>query len=244
MSILPANAAVTETRKQREIREREGQILEVARQQLAEGGYHGLSMDRIAAEMEYSKGTIYQHFHNKEEILLALANEALGKRTEMFDRAAQHQAPSRQRLAAIGAAAEAFVERFPHHFVVEQIVRVSSIWERTSAERRQYMRTCEARCMAIVGGVVRDAVAAGDLTLPAESKPEEIVFGMWSMYFGAQTIMQSSDSLGEIGIVSGLTSLRMNQEKLLDGHGWQPLSTDQHDPDLTDRLKQELFGDE
>ncbi len=30
-------------------------------------GYHGLSMDRIAEALEYSKGTIYQHFSCKKK---------------------------------------------------------------------------------------------------------------------------------------------------------------------------------
>ena len=70
----------TTARKEKERRERESQILDVAREMLCRDGYLGLSMDRIASQMEYSKGTIYQHFQNKEEIILALANEALEKR--------------------------------------------------------------------------------------------------------------------------------------------------------------------
>ena len=156
---------------------REAQILEVARGHLLTGGYLGLNMDRIATEMEYSKGTIYQHFRNKEEILIALANEALHLRSSMFEKAAQYPGTSRQRVASVGAAAEAFVELAPHYFVVEQIVRASSIWEKTSSERREVMRNCERRCMAIVGGIARDAVAQGDLPMPRDLRPEEIVFG-------------------------------------------------------------------
>ncbi|MEM6331197.1 MAG: TetR/AcrR family transcriptional regulator [Planctomycetota bacterium] len=231
------------SRKQREIQDREAQILEVARGHLLDGGYLGLSMDRIAAQMEYSKGTIYQHFRNKEEILIALANEALHLRTTMFERASLFPGTSRERVAAIGAAAEAFVETAPHYFMVEQIVRASSIWEKTSAERQEVMRMCERRCMAIVGGIARDAVAHGDLSLPEGVRPEEVVFGMWSIYLGAQTISSSSDTLGEIGIHSPLTALRRGQNKMLDGYGWRPLSGEADYDAHMDRVKQELFSD-
>lgn len=238
----------TKTRKQRELRERESRILDVAKDHLLHGGYLGLSMDRIATEIEYSKGTIYQHFRNKEEILIALANEAQQKRTRLFDLAAQQPGRPRHRLAAVGGAAETFVERFPHHFMVEQIVRISSIWEKTSDERKNVMRSCERRCMEIVGGIVRDGIASGDLQLLDGMQPEDVVFGVWSLYYGAQTILTSSEPLQEIGIRDGLTVVRQSVDRMLDGHNWQPLAADFDYLSYTDRVKQtvlnEAFKDE
>ncbi|QDV77364.1 TetR/AcrR family transcriptional regulator [Botrimarina mediterranea] len=230
-----------ESRKQREIRLREAQILAVARDQILEGGYLGLNMDRIAAQIEYSKGTIYQHFRNKEEILLALVNDALDTRQRMFRVAAAIQAPDRVRLATIGAAAEAFVEHFPYHFKVEQIVRAASIWEKTSPERRELMQSCEKLCMSTVVEVVHHGVATGDLSLPEGVRPEEIVFGLWSIYLGSQIITHSSDTLGEIGIDNPIRSLRTNQHRMLDGYGWRPLSSDYDYSAHMDRVKAEMF---
>lgn len=232
---------VAETRKQREIREREARILAVARSHLTRSGYLGLNMDRIADEIEYSKGTIYQHFRNKEEILLALANEALDTRLRMFRSAADFDGPDRVRLATVGAAAEAFVEHFPHFFMVEQIVRVSSIWEKTSAERRELMERCERGCMATVVEIVHHAVEERSLRLPSEVIPEEVVFGMWSIYLGTQTIAKSSHALEEIGIANPTASLRKNQNRLLDGYGWAPLSGDFDYTGHMDQVKQERF---
>ena len=79
-------------------------------------------MDRIAAEMEYAKGTIYQHCPNKEEIIIALANETLAKRTEMFSRAAAFRGLSRERMLSIGVAYQLYIRLHPDHFDVEQIV--------------------------------------------------------------------------------------------------------------------------
>lgn len=233
-----------ETRKQREIRVREARILSIAREQLLESGYLGLNMDRIAAQIEYSKGTIYQHFRNKEEILLALANEALDTRLRMFRAAAAFEGPNRVRLATVGAAAEAFVEHFPYHFMVEQIVRAASIWEKTSEERRELMESCERQCMATVVGIVDDGVAAGDLSLPESIRPEEVVFGMWSIYLGAQTITHTSHALAEIGIDNPIASLRTNQSKMLDGYGWAPMSGDFDYPAHMDQIKRERFRHE
>ena len=119
------------TRKERQRLEREQRILEVASQLLLERGYLGLTMDRIAREIEYSKGTIYQHFSCKEEIILALALQTMEKRKELFQRASSFRGRSRERLQAIGVAAELFVRLYSDHFKVEQIIRSDSIWRST-----------------------------------------------------------------------------------------------------------------
>ncbi len=234
----------TITRKQREMREREGKILEIARPMFIEQGYNGLSMDRIAETLQYSKGTIYNHFSCKEEIIIALAIQAMEKRTAMFQRAAAFQGRSRERLLAVGTAAELFVQSFPDHFKVEHIIRTSSIWEKTSEKRRSVMRSCEHRCLGIVGGVVRDGVAQGDLQLPEDVAVEDLVFGLWSLSWGAYSIITTSDSLDELGIREPFTALRNNISTMLDGFNWKPLRHDYDYDAALERIRNEVFADE
>ena len=56
--------------KLREVRA--GLILDVAEEVLAEKGYHDTSMDEIAARTGVAKGTLYQHFPGKEDLVFAL----------------------------------------------------------------------------------------------------------------------------------------------------------------------------
>jgi AcrR family transcriptional regulator len=234
----------TSDRRQREREEREARILEMSRPMLLEGGYHTLNMERIAEGLEYAKGTIYNHFRNKEEIIIALAIQTQEKRAEIFGRAAAFNGSSRERLCAAGIAAELFVRNYPEHFQVEQILRSASIWEKTSEQRRVVMRSCETRCVGIVGGIVREAVENGDLVLPVGFTPEDMVFGLWSLTYGAHTIMSSSDSLNELGIKDPPRAVNTHMQMLLDGFGWKPLSME-HDYDkVAERIYQEVFSDE
>ena len=238
------NEMSTMTRKQKERQDRESRILEVSRPVVIKEGYHGLNMDRIADAVEYSKGTIYNHFSCKEEIILALAIETTERRTAMFHRAAAFQGRTRERMLAIGTAAELFVRLFPDHFMLEQIIRSASVWEKTSESRRNVMRSCENRCMSTVGGVVRDAIASGDLDLPENVTPEDVVFGLWSISFGAFAIIVTSDQLLQLGIRDPYDAYRVNVTKMIDGFGWGPLS-DEHDYDQTlSRIQNEVFPDE
>ncbi len=232
------------TRKQREVRDRESRILDVACEMLIEHGYHGLSMDRIAEVLEYSKGTMYQHFSCKEEIILALANASLTDRLALFRRAAAFPGRPRERIVAVGVASEFFVRLYPHHFRLEQVLRLSSVWEKTSPERRQFMHHCESQCVGCVSGIVRDAMASGDLTLPDGATPEQLVFGLWSMSFGAQTILASSTSLVDIGIGEPHRALALNQARLLDGYHWRPLSTEFDYEVTAERIATEWSADE
>jgi len=236
-------AVGTRSRKQREIAERHELILDVARELLLDGGYLGLTMDRVAARTEYSKGTIYQHFKNKEELVLALTVQTGGQRAALFERAATFRGRPRERFAAVGLAAELHFLLHPDHFKCEHIVRTSSIKDKIPPERHHELQLCEHRCVGAAMGIVRDGIASGDLELPGGLGPGDLTWGVWTMSVGAFSIMAAG--LGsELGIEEPLRALRQNQNRLLDGYGWRPLASE-HDYEATrDRIKQELFAEE
>lgn len=229
------------TPKQLEMRERESRILALGRTMLRETGYHGLNMDRIAETLQLSKGTVYNHFSCKEEIVIAVAIETMEKRVGMFQAAVAFRGCPRERMLAVSVASERFVRLYPDHFHVETIVRNHSVLAKTSEKRRMLMRSCEHRCVGMVAGIVRDAIAQGDLTLPESMSPEELVFGLWSLSFGAFSIAATSDSLREIGVRDPYETVRQHLSALLDSYGWQPLSTQIDEPALRDRILSEVF---
>jgi len=187
-------------------------------------------MERIADAVEYSRGTIYNHFSCKEEIVIALAEKGAAKRVEMFQEAASYQDGSRFRMLSICYAAERFVISFPDYFLFEQIFNLDSVREKTSHQRQQLIHTCEVQCMGIVTGVVRDAIAHDDLILPASITPERLVFGLWALTSGAYSLAFTSQSLPQIGVTDPYAVVRTHVCHLLDGYGWSPLS-DTHNVD-------------
>ena len=240
----PEAAVATLTRKQREVEQRERLILDVATEMVSARGYLGLNMDRIAEATEYSKGTIYQHFSCKEDVLIALAVEAHEKRISMFARAAAFDGHPRERLAAICVACELSVRLYPENFKIEQILRTASIWEKTSPDRQSVLRSCETGCMNIVAGIIRDALGQGDLILPAATGPEDLGFALWSMSYGAASIMTTSGRLDELGIGEPFACVRRSMTLMLDGYGWKPLSKDWDYPRTFERIHREVFPDE
>ena len=219
-------------------------ILHVARRMLMDGGYLGLSMDAIAAELEYSKGTIYNHFPCKEEIILALGVQTNEKRSAMFEHAASQPGNSRQRLMGIGVAAELFVRLYPNHFSVERLIRLASIWEKTSEKRQKTMHGSESKCLEIVSDIVRDAVSQDDLDLPEDVTPESLVFGLWSQTFGAYSIIVASENLQQHGVGDPYQSVRHNINMILDGYGWTPTSRDYDYMGEFEQIAAQVFPEE
>lgn len=229
-------------RKQREKKEREELVLRVARDLMLTRGYLGLTMDRIAQKAEYSKGTIYQHFSCKEEILMALSIQVMEKRCELFHRGALFKGRPRERIMAMGMGDELFARLFPDDLRSCLMMRMASIREKTSIERQVRLKSLEQRCMNIFAGIARDGIAQGDL--PAESNPETLCFSLWSISFGVYTLMKTDIPLSELGIEDPYEALNQSCHSLLDGYRWKPLSTDWDYEKSLERVRKEIFPHE
>src|SRR5262245_32065143 len=103
----------TLSRKDRERKNREELFLDTAAQMLLQEGYLGLNLDRLAFKVEYSKGTLYQHFKTKEDLILAIAARSMEQRHAFFTRAATLTGRPRERMTAIGLADLVFVRLHP-----------------------------------------------------------------------------------------------------------------------------------
>lgn len=211
----------TLTRKQQEIRQREQQILSTAGPLIRAGGLAGFSMDAVAKKMRYTRGTIYNHFPNKEDIVLSLAARAVQRRVDLFEFAIGLATKSRQRIAAIGIACEVYADALPDDFAVEQMVRHDSVWEKTSSSRQDLLTRCEGQCMQIVDGVLNDAVNCGDLPMTRNHSTADICFGLWSLIYGGLVLEQTSPSLSLMGIQDSRKAIRRNCNAMLDGLNWQ-----------------------
>jgi AcrR family transcriptional regulator len=233
----------TTTRKQREVQEREQVLLQVARKMLIEQGYAGLSMDQLAEVAEYSKGTIYQHFSTKEDLVTALAIESMERRVELFLRAEQFVGHSRERIVAIGVADEIFGRLEIHHYRSEFIIKLANLRDRASPERREALERLESACFGCVVRIVQMGIDSGDL--PPEINPRELVYSVFTMALGTHmTALNYCSMLTEFDIQDPVKLLLRGIHGLLDGFAWKPLRN-QWDYNVTyQRICTEIFSEE
>lgn len=88
-------------RKQREKEEMRALILDAARKIFLEKGYEHTSIRNIAEKIEYSPGTIYLYFKEKDEIFHALHEEGFRRLLEKMQ-PLEHVADPFERLKAMG----------------------------------------------------------------------------------------------------------------------------------------------
>ena len=90
---------------ERKEREREGVkdlILSAAREIFLAEGYENTSIRKIATKIEYSPGIIYNHFKDKNDLLLALHDKAFECKIEALFLSVQNMPDPLERLKATG----------------------------------------------------------------------------------------------------------------------------------------------
>ncbi|GHH27705.1 TetR/AcrR family transcriptional regulator [Streptomyces lanatus] len=89
-------------------------------------GYTRASMDSIAAEAGVSKRTIYNHYQDKEQLLLSVLQESThalsAHQQELIDRHLSDPADLRAGLLALGRALAAPQSGFEQHFALVRVI--------------------------------------------------------------------------------------------------------------------------
>ena len=237
-------AIATLSPKQREIIERDTLILEVARDMLLERGYFGLTMDRLAEASNCPKGTMYQRFGCKEDIILALAMQSLEHRSAMMARAGAFEGKTRERVLAFGEAVALFARLHPDESRILHIA-TGPIREKASMERVMALREKEHEMVGMLHSLLQEAVAKGELVLDREGATiEEMAFGIWALVEGSFTLIESGVPENTLGIRDPFTRMFRAFNVLADGYGWHPLFHERDWEDLLARVRRTIFPEE
>lgn len=103
-------------RKQREKVYREESILAAAKKVFLEKGLVVATIDDIAAEAELGKGTLYRHYRSKEDILLAINEQAVREIHQQYLEAVAGAGSGLEKILRLTRAYYAFVAANPVYF--------------------------------------------------------------------------------------------------------------------------------
>ncbi len=235
---------MTLSRKQREIAKRHALFLEIAENILAEEGFHMLSMERIAEVAEYSKGTVYQHFTCKEEILIQLCIHCMTTLNGLFERAAHFDCNHRDRVIAIFYAHQLWAMTGNNQTDMMMHLSMDGVREKVTEKSLQQHDQLEQNLVGLVNKIVLDAINDGELKKHKHIQAPEIVFGFWSLSSGGQMLQVCELPLEEFGISDANMALVRSLVLMLDGLDWQPLHNESHFKKLLKRFNTELFAEE
>jgi AcrR family transcriptional regulator len=103
----------TETREEIRLNTRE-KLLAAAAEEFAQKGYVGANINDISMAAGFAKGTVYNYFPSKHDLMLALIGEIGALHSSYIIQQVKREKTAAQRLKRFFSAGYEFVEKFPH----------------------------------------------------------------------------------------------------------------------------------
>jgi AcrR family transcriptional regulator len=229
--------------KQKEIQAREALFKQVARGILLREGYQGVTINRVAEETGFSKGTVYQRFGSKEELITAVGMECRAYLLETIRKAARFPGRPRERMVALGETMSFYTKYRQDNQRILKIIDSEAVLEHVPESQQAKMREYDIQVFMTVLGVIQDAVAVGDLVLHGENTPQGLCFVFWVMMDGSFDANMGGAPLREAGIEDPTGEIVRSGHYLLDGYGWHPLSTEYDYDALARRIRKTLMDE-
>lgn len=232
------------TGKQRELLRRDEYFLETARRIFLEEGYHALTMNRLAEITRFSRPTLYDRFGSKEGLLLEMGIRCQEELFRLVHRAANFPGRPRERMLAVGEAIRSYSRRYGDNMRIVAIISDEALAEKISPEQHARMRQLDRDGFNLLVRIVRDAETDGSLSLPDTVRPESLCLALWAVIDGCGAAMRGSAPLDFIGVTDPLYEVQESIQRMFDGYGWRPLTSEWDYDETLRRVKRYLQQEE
>ncbi len=150
-------------------------IIDAAMRMFVEDGYEKTSIRNIADKIEYSPGTIYLYYKDKDELLYAVQKEAFSKMLGAFQQHANSRSPWK-RLEQIAYTYVNFGIKHPDLYDLMFIIRAPM----NTAEKKGDWENGDA-CFNYLADTIRECMEKGLLRY---TDPRVAALSIWSMGHG------------------------------------------------------------
>jgi TetR/AcrR family transcriptional regulator, fatty acid metabolism regulator protein len=147
-----------------------GRILDAALDVFSDKGYHDASVDQIVEQSQTSKGSVYFHFPNKQELFLALVDKFADLLERRIIEAIEHEAAG---MARVSAALSACIGTFGKYRALAKIMLVQAVGLGSVFEEKRL--AIHQRFARLIQRYLEEAVSVGDIA-PLDS---EVVAHAW-----------------------------------------------------------------
>lgn len=161
-------------RERRQARTREA-IIQAAEEIVEARGPDALSMRDVADLIDYSASNLYEYFANKEELLAAVANEALMRLGTHVRQKSTGLAP-RERLLAYGRSYLEFARTHSELYLLTFGRRMTDFLQ-TDMEK-------VPSSYNLLLQLIKEGIEAGDFVPRPDFGLQEMAFGCWSLVHG------------------------------------------------------------
>ena len=222
---------------------REDEILDQALVIIEQQGLTALTMDKVVASVNYSKGTVYNHFSSKEDLYTALCNRNMRQLAKLFRRAVDIDTSERHKMTAIGFAYMLMVLLTPQSFTLMMNAK-TEIFEKATPERGEEHEALDNVLFTICNQVIQAAIAKKELTLKPGIDEQQATFSIYAMAFGTMGLLLKKDNACQSTMGGLMLEDRVlaHGNMIMDGLGWLAATTPESE--FIDHLKQQVFAEE
>ena len=173
--------------------ERENELIEIALEMIRASGVGAFTIDQLAESVPFSKGTIYNHFSSKEDLLAAACNRGLRTLHDLFLRAGQLGENTRERITGLCFGNLIYSKCYPVQFRLVISANLPSFFEKSSKGRIDDYQQLQAKLLDCVLTVVDDAIENQELPRQQQMDTRQIAFTIWSAVFGTIVLLHSEN---------------------------------------------------
>lgn len=168
----------TSERKEREKERKKALMLKAAEDVILEKGLDSLNMDDVARRAEVSKGSLYQYFRNKTELVLGICAKASSLLSRDISSVLTKDIPGIEMVYTMGATFLTFVGNHPEFF---RAMRFFDNLNEVELSESEYVAQCQANKERSFTSMVR-AIQIGiqDGTINPSYEPRELAVLLWA----------------------------------------------------------------
>lgn len=226
------------------IQAREEIIIACALDIIQESGFASLKMETLHKRANCTKGTLYNHFLNREDLLCEIATRFCNALMAYYQRLAPFEGSSREKMMALFLAYQIFCFNNPALFTCVVQLQNPSLLDRASKKHLDRYRKEEMHLVLHMTDIIREAIDEGDIEPKYKTKVFELAFTSWATAFGNVSLMMSSQRAFLALQSDKEDQLFLATNFALDGLGWLPLSNSFDFKKSWDKVGQNYFKDE
>lgn len=158
---------------------------------LAERGYEGFSLRRLAERIGYTPTTIYRYFRDKDELVIAVLLEGFAEFSAALRAAVDRSPDPFEQLDHLGRAYVRFGLEHPVMYRVLFMQR-ADVWQRIPPERLE--RECGENAFDLLQGAVQRAIATGRTRT---KDVEGAALSLWALTHGVVSLSLAMPNMAD-----------------------------------------------
>jgi AcrR family transcriptional regulator len=176
-------------RKLREFENRKNLILEAAKNLFSRNGFSNVTLEKIANEIEFSKGTIYSHFESKEEIYALILLEHLNILLNFLKQAVKTEKTTWEKIKSCLNAYLKFYRENQEHFKLLFFIEMVSNHYRIPKKLLKEIQMQKIACLIELQKVIKMGINSKEINNDYPIK--QVALMLWGMINGLIHLVES-----------------------------------------------------